>query len=66
MTFGKNLKSLACVVLGDMCQSVPGSPVLKLSSKHNETLLHTLHMEIRILTIKICVPAHKVNELNGH
>ena len=31
-----------------MSQNVPGLPVLKFSSKHNEILLCTLHMEVRI------------------
>ena len=26
---------------GDMSQNVPGSPVIKMCSKHNETLLYT-------------------------
>ena len=36
---------------GDMSKNTPGSPVLKFCKKHNETLLHTLHVEIRILTV---------------
>ena len=35
----------------DMSQNVPGSPVLKFSSKRNETLLCTLHEEVHILTV---------------
>ena len=34
-----------------MSQNVPGSPVIKMCSKHNETLLRTLHAEVRILTV---------------
>ena len=34
-----------------MSQNVPGSPVLKLSSKRNETLLGTWHMEVHILAV---------------
>ena len=36
---------------GDMSQNVPGSPVLKFCRKCNETLLRTLHAEVRILTV---------------
>ena len=36
---------------GDMSQNVPGSPVLKFCRKCNETLLRTLHVEVRILTV---------------
>ena len=36
---------------GDMCQNVPGSPVLKFSSKRYETLSCTLHTEVHILAI---------------
>ena len=36
---------------GDMSQTVPGSPVLKFSSKRNETLLRTLHAEVSILAV---------------
>ena len=50
-----------------MSQNVPGSPVLKFSSKRNETLLRMLHTEICTRHLcKICGPTHKVNELNGH
>ena len=34
-----------------MSQNVPGSPVIKMCSKQNETLLRTLHAEIRILAV---------------
>ena len=34
-----------------MSQNVPESPVIKMCSKHNETLLHTLHAEVRILAV---------------
>ena len=35
-----------------MSQNVPGSPVIKMFSKHNETLmLRTLHAEVRILAV---------------
>ena len=34
-----------------MSQNVPGSPVIKMCSKHNETLLRTLHAEVRILAV---------------
>ena len=38
---------------GDMSQkfNVPGSPVQKLNSKHNERLPHTLHAEVCILAV---------------
>ena len=36
---------------GDNGQNVPGSPVLKFFSKHNETLLCMLHAEVRMLTV---------------
>ena len=35
----------------DMSQNVPGSPVLQFSSRRNETLLHMLHAEVRIVTV---------------
>ena len=41
-----------------MSQNVPGSPVLKYSSKCNEVLLRTLHSEVRILTIYAKCGAH--------
>ena len=31
-----------------MSQNIPGSPILKISSKRNETLLRTLHVEVCI------------------
>ena len=34
-----------------MSQNVPGSPVLKMCSKHNETVLHTLNVEVSILAV---------------
>ena len=34
-----------------MSQNVPGLPVLKFYSKHNETLLRTLHAEVCILAV---------------
>ena len=34
------------IIFGDMSQNVPGSPILKFSSKHNETLLRTLHTKV--------------------
>ena len=43
--------SLQPMYFRDMSQNVPGSPILKISSKHNETLLHMLHTEVRILTV---------------
>ena len=36
-----------------MSQNVPESPVIKMCSKHNETLLCTLHAEVCILLISI-------------
>ena len=36
---------------GDTSQNVPGWPVLQFSSKHNETLLHMLHVEVHIFTV---------------
>ena len=42
-----NLKSLACVVMEIWAnQNVPGSPVIKICSKCDETLLRTLHTEV--------------------
>ena len=38
-------------LFGDMSQNVRGSPILKFFSKRNETLLRTLHAEVRILAI---------------
>ena len=54
---------------GDMSQNVPRSPVLKFSSKRNETLLCTLHgAEVCILAVYakyMAGPAYKASELSG-
>ena len=51
-----------------MSQNIPGLPVLKSYSKHNETMLYTYVASRSLYThrlLQIRGPAHKVNRLNG-
>ena len=51
-----------------MNQNVPGLPIIKMFSKHNETLLRTLHAEVRILAIYakyVATPTKSKNYIDG-
>ena len=47
---------------GDMSRNVPGSSVIKMCSKLNETLLRTLHAEVRILAVHEKYVAHPLSQ----